>query len=333
MAVARGDLNGGFACLQLISRALEKVKRERQEELKALREARQAQQAKHAAKQGPKPGEKQCQDRPAPGAEPSQQDKSQQQSRKRKHEHEHEHKLPPSGGPEAQQKASQQGAPAKTEPPRKAESLPGAAAAVEKQQRILSADGLPEAVRLEAAAQLMAPAAAADRGAHRAGPAAEDSKAKPAGKGAKAGSGQKRKRQLVNDSSDDEAAPDASRAAPHAEPAAAEKGVQQHQATPAKAVQRAKSTTPASASRAPDEDGAGPNAEESVEKEQRKMREALEKVCFRTCFRSPCTTCHPASCDDLTVRDAQRRCLEMATRPDQTFVYSILVACSPAFAS
>jgi hypothetical protein len=279
--------------LQLISRALEKVKRERQEELKALREARQAQQAKHAAKQGPKPGEKQRQDRSAPGAKPSQQDNIQQQSRKRKHEHEHEHKLPPSKVPKAQQKASQQAAPAKTEPSRKTESLPGAAAAVnkEEQQRVLSADGLPEAVRLEAAAQLTAPAAAADRGA-------------------KAGSGQTRKRQLVNDSSDDEAAPDASKATPHAEPAAAEKGAQQQQATPAKTVQRAKSTTPAPASRAQDEDGAGPNADESVEKEQRKMREALEKVCLRTCF--PCTTCHPASCDDLPVHGAQYRCLESA---------------------
>ena len=305
VAFGRGDLNGGCACLQLISRALEKVKRERQEELKALREARQAQQAKHAAKQGSKPGEKQRQDRSAPGAEKLQQDKSQQQSRKCKHEHEHEHKLPLSKAPEAQQAA-----PAKTEPSRKAESLPGAAAAVEKerQQRVLSADGLPEAVRLEAAAQLTAPAAAADRGAHRAGPAAEDSKAKPAGKGVKAGGGQKRKRQLVNDSSDDEAAPDASRAAPHAEPAAAEKGAQQQQATPAKTVQRAKSTTPAPASRAQDEDGVGPNADESVEKEHRKMREALEKVCFRTCF--PCTTCHPASYDDLPVHGAQCRCLD-----------------------
>lgn len=277
--------------MQLISRALEKVKRERQEELKVLREARQAQQAKHAAKQGPKPGEKQRQDRCAPGAEPSQQDNSQQQSRKRKHEHQHEHKLPLLKAPEAQQKASQQAAPAKIEPSRKAESLPGAAAAVDKkkQQRVLSADGLPEALRLEAAAQLTAPAAAAD-------------------KGAKAGSGQKRKRQLVNDTSDDEAAPDASKAAPHAEPAAVEKGAQQQQAIPAKTVQRAKSTTPALASRAQDEDGAGPNADELVEKEQRKMREALEKVCFRTCF--PCTTCHPASCDDLPVHGAQWRCLE-----------------------
>jgi hypothetical protein len=280
--------------LQLISKALERVKRERPGELKALREARQAQQAKHAAKQDLKPGEKAHQERSAACARPTQHDKSKQQSCKREHEHECKHKLPPGKGPEAPQMASKQAAPAKTEPSGKAEGLPDTAAAAaapavesQKQQRVLSADGLPKAARFEAAAQLTALAAAADQDAHRAGPAVEDSKDKPTGKSTKAGSGQKRNRQLVSHSSDDKAAPGASR--PHAEPAAAEKGaLQQQQATPAKAIHRLKSTTPAPSSRAQDEDGAVPNADDSVEKEQRKMREALEKVLLQF----PWTNCH-----------------------------------------
>ena len=235
--------------MQLIQRALRKVREERQDELNARRQARQAQQAKHDEKRGPPVGTASDAKAEAPG-------RSQQDNRKRKHEQE----LPSSHGGQDQQRAAQVQSAVKQEPSKKVGAALDDPAAVSRQQKILSAAVVPEAMRLEIAAQQTA-AAGADEAP---GNTAEKARVQPAGRQAKPGA-LKRKVLQLDDLSDDDV------------------GREPKQATPIKAAKRAKSSTPGTAARAHAAKTAGPDAEgeveEEAEREHRKMREAAEKVC------------------------------------------------------
>ena len=244
-----------FFNFQLIQRALRKVREERQDELNARRQARQAQQAQHEEKRTPQDGS-------ASAAKTETPAKSQQGHHKRKHEQE----TPSSHSRQHKDRAARQQPAVTPDPSRKVGAALDDLASVSRQQKILSAAALPEAMRFEAAAQQTA-AAAADAAAER---TPEKARGQPARAEAKP-SARKRKVLQLDESSDDEAAARAR------EP---------EQATPVKPAKRAKSSTPGSTAKAhaarravPDAEGDG---EADAEREQRKMREAAEKVCSCT---------------------------------------------------
>ena len=278
--------------VQLIQRALHKVREERKDELNARRQARQAQQTKHAqhTKHADKPNstalEKQPQGRSGSAARSEGLNKTQEHGRKRKHEQGE----PVLNGRQDQEGRAQQQASAQPEPSTKAGAVLANATAVLQQQKILSSAGVPDTMRLEAAAKQMTPAAA-DGAARKVLAAGERARSQPEGREAKSGVS-KRKRLQLDDSSDDDAEPgSASKAVASAQPDPAAKGKEPKLTTPMKAIKRAKSSTPGSAAKGfaskGSEDG---DAEDHADQEQRKMREAAEKVCH-ICCRPMLTLC------------------------------------------
>lgn len=278
--------------VQLIQRALRKVREERKDELSARRQARQAQQTKHAqhTKHADKPSstalEKQPQGRSGSAARSEGLNKFQEQGRKRKHEQDG----PVLNGRQDQEGQAQQQAPTQPEPSKKAGAVLADAAAVNRQQKMLSSAGVPDTMRLEAAAQQMTPAAA-DGAARKVAAAGERARSQPAGRDAKPAVS-KRKRLQLDDSSDGDAEPGgASKAVVSAQPDSAAKSKEPKLTTPVKAIKRAKSSTPGSAAKGiaarGSEDG---DAEDHADQEQRKMREAAEKVCH-VCCRPMLTSC------------------------------------------
>lgn len=268
----------------MISEALRKVREEKQDEVKARQQARQAQQAKHAAaKHAPQASGKQ------PGAQIKAGQRSQGGERGsglvgRKRAREQDAASNGSGGRRVPVQEEQAPQP-KAEGSKTSRAAMESAVAVEKQQKILSAAVVPDRVRLELAARQMASAGApAEAGSGKNAVAVGEAEASTL---AKDKTSTKRKRLQLDDSSDDDEAqapPGASKAAVVAQPETPEKSKQREKQTPVKVAKRAKSATPGKAARAQLEvtglpsSAADDDADHEAEREQRKMREAAEKV-------------------------------------------------------
>ena len=280
--------------MQLINDALKRVQTERQDELNERREARQAQQAKHAAQQAERAAKHAAQQaeraakqaaKPVPksqqpeasraAAQPLEGKISQQQQQGAEQKH---HQDPPAARGKAEPHAlKQQQAAEEGKASQEAGALLQDAAAVNRQERILSAGGLPDTVRLELSAQQVAPLAV-DGGPGKPPAGAEEPRAPTAGRAGKAGTPKRKRLQLGNSSDDEELA--AVRGVMAAiQPESAPEG---KRTTPAKATKRANDAKPGETSRRhaftrnnsePHED-----TEDEAEREARKMREAAEKV-------------------------------------------------------
>ena len=291
-----------FLSVQLINDALKRVQTERQDELKARREARQAQQVKHAAQQAERAAKHAAQqaERAAkhaakPVAESQQLEASRaaaqplegkisQQQQQQGAEQRH-HQEPPAANGKAEPHAlKRQQAAEEGKASQKAGALLQDAAALKRQEKILSAGNIPDNVRLELSAQNVAPSAADGAPGKASAALAEEPKASTAGRAGKAGA-PKRKRLQLDDSSDDEELAAVRGVKAAVLPDSAAKG---KQTTPAKAAKRANDANPGEAARghafARRDSEPNEGNEDEAEREARKMREAAEKV---TCPATP----------------------------------------------
>ena len=281
--------------MQLINDALKRVHTERQDELKARREARQAQQAKHAAQQAEraakhaaqqaeraakhaaKPVAKSQQPEASRAAAQPLEGKISQQQQQQGAEQRHHQESPAANGMAEPHALKRQQAAEEGKASQRAGVLLQDAAALERQEKILSAGNIPDNVRLELSAQNVAPSAA-DGAPGRPAAVAETPKASTIGRAGKTGA-PKRKRLQLDDSSDDEelAAMRGVKAAMLPESAAKGK-----QTTPAKAAKRTNDANPGEAARghafARKDSEPHEGNEDDAEREARKMREAAEKV-------------------------------------------------------
>ena len=266
--------------MQLINDALKRVQTERQDELKARREARQAQQAKHAAQQAEraakhaaKPQQLEASKAPAQPLE----GKVSQQQQQHGTEHKYHQESPAANGKAEHHAPRRQQAAEAGKASQKAGALLQDAAAVSRQERILSAGGLPDSVRLELSAQQVAPLAV-DGGSGKHAAVAEEPKASTAGRASKAAA-PKRKRLQLDDSSGDEELAAVRGVKAAVQPESATKG---KQTTPAKAAKRTDDANPGEAARghafARKDSEPHEGNEDDAEREARKMREAAEKV-------------------------------------------------------
>lgn len=276
--------------MQLINDALKRVQTERQDELKARREARQAQQAKHAAQQAEraakhaaKPVTKSQQLEASRAAAQPLEGKISQQQQQQGAEQRHQQEPPAANGKAEPHALRTEQAAEEGKASQKASAVLQDAAALKRQEKILSAGNIPDNVRLELSAQNVAPSAA-DGAPGKPAAAAEEPKGSTAGKAGKAGA-PKRKRLQLDDSTDDEELAAVRGVKAAVLPGSAAKG---KQTTPAKAAKRANDANPGEAARghAFVRRDSEPNEgnEDDAEREARKMREAAEKV---TCPATP----------------------------------------------